>query len=104
MPNTFDAAFAAEVNTVANQVSAYNTADSKDVILMTNDVTPTATVIAPNITQQEAINGPTNLIPVKVQRVVSRAIVTMDKNIKKTIYTTEKEFIIYSNKITSLNF
>lgn len=26
------------------------------------------------------------------------------KNIKKTIYTTEKEFIIYSNKITSLNF
>lgn len=84
-PNTFDAAFAAEVNTVANQVSAYNTADSKDVILMTNDVTPTATVIAPNITQQEAINGPTNLIPVKVQRVVSRAIVTMDKNIKKTI-------------------
>lgn len=77
MPNTFDAAFAAEVNTVANQVSAYNTADSKDVILMTNDVTPTATVIEPNIKQADAIAGPTNLIPVKVQRVVSRAIVTM---------------------------
>ena len=84
-PNTFDAAFAAEVNTVANQVSAYNTADSKDVILMTNDVTPTATVIKPNITQDQAKAGPDNLIPVKVQRVVSRAIVTMDKNIKKTI-------------------
>ena len=84
-PNTFDAAFAAEVNTVANQVSAYNTADSKDVILMTNDVTPTATVIKPNITQDQAKAGPDNLIPVKVQRVVSRAIVTMDKNITKTI-------------------
>lgn len=83
-PNTFDAAFAAEVNTVANQVSAY-TADSKDVILMTNDVTPTATEIKPYITQANAIAGPTNLIPVKVQRVVSRAIVTMDKNINKMI-------------------
>lgn len=82
-PNTFDAAFAAEVKTVANQVSA--TTDKKDVILMTNDVTPTETVIAPNIKQADAIAGPTNLIPVKVQRVVSRAIVTMDKNITKTI-------------------
>ncbi|MCH4185646.1 MAG: Mfa1 family fimbria major subunit [Prevotella sp.] len=76
-PKTFDAAFAAEVDAVANQVSAYNTTDKKDVILMTNDVTPTATEIKPNITQDQAIKGPTNLIPVKVQRVVSRAIVTM---------------------------
>lgn len=84
-PNGFDAAFAAEVDTVANQVAAYNTTDNKDVILMTNDVTPTATVIKPNITQDQAKAGPDNLIPVKVQRVVSRAIVTMDKNITKTI-------------------
>lgn len=76
-PKTFDAAFAAEVDAVASKVSAYNTTDKKDVILMTNDVTPTATVIAPHITQDQAIKGLSNLIPVKVQRVVSRAIVTM---------------------------
>lgn len=76
-PKNFDAAFAAEVDAVANQVAAYNTTDNQDVILMTNKVTPTATVIAPNITQAQAIAGSTNLIPVEVQRVVSRAIVTM---------------------------
>ncbi|MCO6025284.1 Mfa1 family fimbria major subunit [Prevotella cerevisiae] len=84
-PNTFDAAFASEVSTIANQVSAYNSTDTKDIIMMTNDVTPTTVAIQPDITEQQAKDGTTNLISVKVQRVVSRAIVTMAKDINKNI-------------------
>lgn len=82
-PNTFATAFAAEVNTVANQVSSFN--GTNDIIMMTNDVVPTAVTVAPSITQTAAINGPTNLIKVNVQRVVSRAIVTVKSDIEKTI-------------------
>lgn len=84
-PADFSTAFADAVAVLASDVAAYNATESKDVILMTNDVAPIAVSIAPSISEEQAKTGDTNLIKVNVQRVVSRAIVTIGDAVTKTI-------------------
>lgn len=79
----FPAAFSAAVEAVAADVAAYE--PDKDVILMTNNVEPTAVSIVPNVSEEAAKLGDTNLIKVNVERVVSRAIVTIGTGVTKTI-------------------
>lgn len=76
-PLKFAEAFSAAAEAIASEVSAYNTEKEKDVILMTNDEAPKAVTLVEGVTEAEAIAGTANLIKVNVQRVVSRAIVTI---------------------------
>lgn len=82
-PSGFSAAFSAAATAVASEVSAYN--GKNDVILMTNDVKPVAVTLVPGVTEEQAKVGTVNLIKVDVQRVVSRAIVTVKTDFAKTI-------------------
>lgn len=49
----------------------------KDIVMMTNKVTPANITVKPNITEEQAKNGADNKITINVDRVVSRAIVTI---------------------------
>lgn len=82
-PLGFSKAFSAAATAVASEVSAYN--GKNDVILMTNTVEPTAVTLVAGVTHDEAIAGTDNLIKVNVQRVVSRAIVTINTNFEDEI-------------------
>ena len=84
-PLGFSTDFSAAATAVASEVSAYNTEKKKDVILMTNTVEPTAVTLVANVTAEQAIKGDKNQIKVDVQRVVSRAIVTIKTDFKDTI-------------------
>jgi hypothetical protein len=84
-PSGFSAAFSAAATAVASEVSAYKTEKEKDVILMTNDVEPVAVTLVKGVTEEQAKVGTVNLIKVDVQRVVSRAIVTVKTDFAKTI-------------------
>ena len=83
-PSKFSEAFSAAATAVASEVSAFN-ADKKDVILMTNTVEPVAVTLVKGVTEEQAKVGTVNLIKVDVQRVVSRAIVTVKTDFAKTI-------------------
>lgn len=74
-PLKFATAFSAAAEAIASEVSA--STDKKDVILMTNDEAPTAVTLVAGVTAEQAMKGDKNLIKVNVQRVVSRAIVTI---------------------------
>ena len=52
---------------------------------MTNDKAPEAVTLVAGVTEEQAKAGTTNLIKVNVQRVVSRAIVTVKTDFTKTI-------------------
>lgn len=80
----FATAFEQAVDIVATEVASYNTSE-KDVIMMTNELAPTATILVPNVSPAEAISGPNNHIVVRVSRIVSRAIVTMKNNLMDEI-------------------
>lgn len=82
---TFDAEFQKAVATVAAiaDVAKYDT--DKDIVLMTNETAPEDVTIAPNISKEDAIGGKANRVEVRVSRVASRAIVTVDDEVKKTI-------------------
>lgn len=82
-PLGFSTAFSAAAEAIASEVSAFK--DEKDVILMTNTVEPTAVTLVAGVTEAEAKVGTVNLIKVNVQRVVSRAIVTVKTGFAKTI-------------------
>ena len=84
-PLNFAKAFSAAAEAIASEVSAYNTEKKKDVILMTNDVAPEPVTLVAGITHDQAKDGVANLIKVNVQRVVSRAIVTVKTDFAKTI-------------------
>ena len=85
-PSGFSTAFSAAAEAIASEVSAHK--DGKDVILMTNTVEPTAVTLVAGVTEADAKDakvGTVNLIKVNVQRVVSRAIVTVETDFTKTI-------------------
>lgn len=55
----------------------YDAGQDKDIVLMTNKVTPNEITVKPNITADQAKTGTENKITIEVDRVVSRAIVTI---------------------------
>ncbi len=72
----FAAAFAGEAAKIASEVAKYDT-DGKEVIMMTNDKDYEIDV-QPNITEEDAKTGPDNHIQVNVERVVARAMLTVE--------------------------
>ena len=84
-PATFDEAFKQAVATVAAIADVAKYDAEKDIVLMTNEKAPEDTTIAPNISKEDAIGGKANRVEVRVSRVASRAIVTVDDEVKKTI-------------------
>ena len=84
-PATFDEEFKKAVATVAAIADVAKYDAEKDIVLMTNEKAPEDTTIAPNISKEDAIGGKANRVEVRVSRVASRAIVTVDDQVKKTI-------------------
>ena len=82
---TFDAEFKKAVATVAAIADVAKYESEKDIVLMTNETAPVDVTIAPNISKEDAIGGKANRVEVRVSRVVSRAIVTVDDGAVKTI-------------------
>ena len=82
---TFDAEFKKAVAAAAaiNEVAKYE--NEKDIVLMTNETAPKDVTIEPNVSKEDAIGGKANRVEVRVSRVASRAIVTVDDEVKKTI-------------------
>lgn len=81
----FDAEFKKAVATVAAIADVAKYDAEKDIVLMTNETAPEDTTIAPNISKEDAIGGKANRVEVKVSRVASRAIATVDDEVVKTI-------------------
>lgn len=84
-PATFDAEFQKAVATVAAIADVAKYDAEKDIVLMTNETAPVDMTIEPNISKEDAIGGKANRVEVKVSRVASRAIATVDDQVKKTI-------------------
>ncbi len=82
---TFDAEFQKAVATVAAIADVAKYEAEKDIVLMTNETAPVDMTIAPNVSKEDAIGGKANRVEVRVSRVASRAIVTVDDQVKKTI-------------------
>ena len=81
----FDAEFKKAVAAVAAIADVAKYDAEKDIVLMTNETAPEDTTIAPNISKEDAIGGKANRVEVKVSRVASRAIATVDDEVVKTI-------------------
>lgn len=77
----FEKKFAAIESKIESQdiphTNTYDAGLEKDIVLMTNKVTPDKITVKPNITEAQAKAGEANNISIKVDRVVSRAIVTI---------------------------
>lgn len=75
----FDKKFSAvESEIKAEEIPSTNKFDAgNDIVMMTNKETPAPIIVKPNITEQQAKDGVANRIDIKVDRVVSRAIVTI---------------------------
>ncbi len=84
-PATFDAEFQKAVAMVAAIADVAKYDAEKDIVLMTNETAPQDMTIAPNISKEDAIGGKANRVEVRVSRVASRAIVTVDDEAVKTI-------------------
>ncbi len=84
-PATFDAEFQKAVAMVAAIADVAKYDAEKDIVLMTNETAPVEMEIAPNISKEDAIGGKANRVEVKVSRVASRAIATVDDEVVKTI-------------------
>ena len=82
---TFDAEFQKAVAAVAAIADVAKYEAEKDIVLMTNEKAPEDTTIAPNISKEDAIGGKANRVEVRVSRVASRAIATVDDEAVKTI-------------------
>lgn len=82
---TFDDEFKKAVATVAAIADVAKYDAEKDIVLMTNEKAPEDMTIKPNISKEDAIGGKANRVEVRVSRVASRAIVTVDDEVKKTI-------------------
>lgn len=82
---TFDDEFKKAVATVAAIADVAKYDAEKDIVLMTNEKAPEDTTIAPNISKEDAIGGKANRVEVRVSRVASRAIATVDDEAVKTI-------------------
>ena len=84
-PATFDAEFQKAVAMVAAIADVAKYDAEKDIVLMTNETAPVDMTIEPNISKEDAIGGKANRVEVKVSRVASRAIATVDDEVVKTI-------------------
>ena len=82
---TFDDEFKKAVATVAAIADVAKYDAEKDIVLMTNEKAPEDVTIAPNISKEDAIGGKANRVEVRVSRVASRAIATVDDEAVKTI-------------------
>lgn len=82
---TFDAEFKKAVATVAAIADVAKYEAEKDIVLMTNETAPQDMTIAPNVSKEDAIGGKANRVEVRVSRVASRAIVTVDDEAVKKI-------------------
>ena len=82
---TFDAEFKKAVAAAAaiNEVAKYE--NEKDIVLMTNETAPKDVTIEPNVSKEDAIAGKANRVEVRVSRVASRAIATVDDEAVKEI-------------------
>lgn len=81
----FDAEFKKAVAMVAAIADVAKYDAEKDIVLMTNETAPQDMTIAPNISKEDAIGGKANRVEVRVSRVASRAIVTVDDEAVKKI-------------------
>ena len=84
-PATFDTEFQKAVAMVAAIADVAKYDAEKDIVLMTNETAPQEMEIKPNISKEDAIGGKANRVEVKVSRVASRAIATVDDEVVKTI-------------------
>lgn len=82
---TFDDEFKKAVATVAAIADVAKYEAEKDIVLMTNEKAPEDMTIKPNISKEDAIGGKANRVEVRVSRVASRAIVTVDDEAVKKI-------------------
>ena len=82
---TFDEEFKKAVATVAAIADVAKYDAEKDIVLMTNEKAPVDMTIAPNVSKEDAIGGKANRVEVRVSRVASRAIVTVDDEAVKKI-------------------
>ena len=82
---TFDEEFQKAVAAVAAIADVAKYDADKDIVLMTNETAPQEMTIEPNISKEDAIGGKANRVEVKVSRVASRAIATVDDEVVKTI-------------------
>ena len=81
--SNFATVYTTEFAKNASEVAKNN--GEKDVIMMTNTVEPVAVEIKAGVTEEQARIGEVNKIKVDVERVVSRAIVTVKEGAEKTI-------------------
>lgn len=94
----FDAKFKGVINALASDVSKYE--NGKDIVMMTND-DPTKIPeieVEKNVTAAQANAGVKNRLDLKVSRVVSRAIVTLKKDIDKSISVNNAK----GNKVSTI--
>ncbi len=84
-PATFDTKFQKAVAMVAAIADVAKYDAEKDIVLMTNETAPQEMEIKPNISKEDAIGGKANRVEVKVSRVASRAIATVDDDAVKEI-------------------
>ena len=82
---TFDDEFKKAVATVVAIADVAKYDAEKDIVLMTNETAPQDMTIAPNVSKEDAIGGKANRVEVRVSRVASRAIVTVDDEAVKKI-------------------
>jgi hypothetical protein len=73
----FAAKFAGVQAKIASEVASYDAATNKETIMMTNDADAYSFRVLPGITEEAAKTGTTNNVQVKVERVVSRAFMTV---------------------------
>ncbi len=73
---SFATAFAAEAEKIASEVASF--ANGKETIMMTNDADNYEITVAPGVTENDAIAGTNNHVQVNVERVVARAILTVE--------------------------
>ena len=84
-PATFDAEFQKAVAMVAAIADVAKYEAEKDIVLMTNETAPQEMEIKPNVSKEDAIGGKANRVEVRVSRVASRAIATVDDEAVKEI-------------------
>jgi hypothetical protein len=103
-PSTFNTVYETAVKKNASDL-AKNEA-GKDVIMMTNNVQPTATTIQPNVKEADAKTGSANTVEVKVERVVSRALATVAATAKTTAIPVNDAMNVKQSEITiqSVNY
>lgn len=73
----FAGVFANEYAKIASDVASYDPTTEKETIMMTNDADIYSFRVLPGITEEVAKTGTTNNVQVKVERVVSRAFMTV---------------------------